>query len=250
MQRGLLYEYGFENAEAKRNNFLDLGPKPFSVLAFHNRFAEQVRRSFVIGSYYPALVGACAMGERILNHLLLNLREDFKGTSEYKQVYRKNSFDNWELMIGTLESWNVLLPDAADAFRDLAEIRNRRAMHFDPATDTDDRPLALEAIRYLDKVISSQFGIIEPQPWFFFTEGAECYVKKEAETLPFVRKIYLSNAWLVGPRHTWELGENGLNVPDDHDYEDREISDEEFRNLRESAREAYFEALRASREER
>jgi hypothetical protein len=243
----LLYQYGVENAEAKLENFRDLGPKPFSVLAFHNRFAEQVRCSFVIGSYYPALVGACALGERILNHLVLHLREDFRHTPEYKKVFGKNSFDNWELVLDILESWGVLLPEAVHAFRALAVIRNRRAIHFDPATDTDDRPLALEAIRVLDEVIASQFGTIGSQPWFFFTEGAQCYVKKDAESHPFVRKIYLPNAWLVGPRHIWDP--TGPKVHDNYEYEDHDISDEKFRELRDRARKHYFEALRASKEE-
>jgi hypothetical protein len=250
IKRHLLYQYGFEDAEAKLKNFLDLGPKPFSILAFHNRFADQVRHSFVIGSYYPSLVAACALGERILNHLILNLRDDFKGTPEFKKVYAKGSFDNWEVAIYTLESWGVLLPEAVRAFRELARIRNQRAIHFDPATDTDDRPLALEAIRYLDEVITSQFGTIGSQPWFFFTEGAECYIKKEAENIPFIRKIYIPNAWLVGPQHVLEPAGNRFEVRDDHEYEDRHISDEEFRNLRAAAQEANLEALRASSEER
>lgn len=106
-RQGIVYQYGQAAAETKLQNFMDLGSKPFSVLAFHNRFAEQVRHSFVVGSYYPALVGACALGERLLNHLILNLRENFKGTPEYKKVHRKSSFDDWELAIGTLESWGL-----------------------------------------------------------------------------------------------------------------------------------------------
>jgi hypothetical protein len=38
-------------------------------------------------------------------------------------------------------------------------------------------------------------------------------------------------------------------VHDDHEYEDRDISGEEFRNLRDGAREDYFEVLRPSKEE-
>jgi hypothetical protein len=53
----------------------------------------------------------------ILNHLLLDLREEFRGTPEYKQIHRKDSFDNWDLAIDTLEAWSVLLPDAAKGFR-------------------------------------------------------------------------------------------------------------------------------------
>jgi hypothetical protein len=95
VERGLLIEYGFDNADTKLRDFIDLGIKPVSILAYHNRFADQARRSFVVGGYYPALVGACALGERILNHLVLDLRDYFKGTAEYEKVYRKKSFDNW-----------------------------------------------------------------------------------------------------------------------------------------------------------
>lgn len=105
IKRGLLFEYGFEDATTKLENFMDLGLKPFSVVAYHNRFADQARRAFVVGAYYPALTGACALGERILNHLVLNLRGEFKGTPEYKKVYRKDSLDNWDLAIDTLEAW-------------------------------------------------------------------------------------------------------------------------------------------------
>ena len=89
VERGLLFEYGFEDADRKLQDFIDLGEKPVSILAYHNRFADQVRRSFVVGGYYPALVAACALGERILNHLVLDLRDHFKNTAEYKRVYRK-----------------------------------------------------------------------------------------------------------------------------------------------------------------
>src|SRR5262245_53677490 len=86
---GLLMQFGSYASEAKIQNFIDLGPKPISILAFHNKFFDQVRNAFVVGAYYPALTAACALGERILNHLILLLREDFKATPEYKKVYDK-----------------------------------------------------------------------------------------------------------------------------------------------------------------
>src|SRR6266851_822630 len=103
MIAGLAQEFGPAQFEAKLKNFMDLGPKYFSILAFHNKFFEQCRRAFVMGAYYPALTGACALGERIFNHLILLLRDDFKGTPQYKHVYRKESFDNWDMVINTLE---------------------------------------------------------------------------------------------------------------------------------------------------
>jgi hypothetical protein len=137
--------YGVGAFEAKRANFIALGPKPMSILAFHNRFFEQVRVAFVMGAYYPALTSACALGERILNHLILTLRDEFKATPEYKTVYSKESFDDWSLPIKTLESWGVFLPDTAIGFRQLKDKRNR-AIHFRPEVDRNDRELALEPV--------------------------------------------------------------------------------------------------------
>jgi hypothetical protein len=151
----LLHEFGSDAADAKLTDSLDIGPRPFSILAFHNRFAAQIRNAFVIGGYYPALTGAGALGERILNHLLRTLREDFSHTSEYRKVARKDSFDRWEYAINTLVAWSALLPEAAEAFRELSLVRNR-TIHFHPATDDKDRSLALETISLLDRIINAQ----------------------------------------------------------------------------------------------
>lgn len=236
--QGLILQYGLEDAEVKRQDFIELGPKPTSVVAHHNRFAEQARRSFVIGGYCPALTGACSLGERILNHLVLELKDRFKGTPEYKKVYRKGSFDDWNLPIDTLEAWGVLLPEAVQAFRELREVRNRRAIHFNPDTDAKDREYALIAVKSLDKIIAKQFGATGAEPWFISgVEGGECYVKKEREQDPFVELVYLPCAHLVGPDHRLEWTEDDwevIDIPTDQ-YEDREVSDEEFRTLRERA---------------
>src|SRR6266852_421959 len=56
-------EYGSDAFEQKLKNFEELGPKSFSVFVFHNDFLEQARHAFVIGAYYPAATGACALRE-------------------------------------------------------------------------------------------------------------------------------------------------------------------------------------------
>ena len=67
-------------------NTVDLGPKSMSILSYHNTLHEQSRRAFVLGAYYPALVAACALGERILNHLVLDLRHRFMSSPHYKKI--------------------------------------------------------------------------------------------------------------------------------------------------------------------
>lgn len=227
----LIYEYGEYEAELKIQNFIDLGPKPLSILAFHNRFSHQLRNSFIVGAYYPALTAACALGERILNHLILLLREEFRHTPEYRNVYRRDSFDNWNIAIATLTAWRILLPDVEQAFRHLATVRNR-TLHFDPATEQNDRQLALDAIGLLNTIIGRQFGAFGNQPWFISDIPGEMFLRRQVENDPFIRAVYIPNCHLVGPRHSLEFVGERCVVHDDHVYEEREISDEEFRELR------------------
>jgi len=226
----LLREYGPSAGDDKIRNFIDFGAMPFSIIAFHNRFFRQVRNAFVVGAYYPALTGACALGERILNHLVLRLREDFKSTPGYKKVHGKESFDNWDLAIDTLESWGVLLPEGVAAYRRLRDLRHR-CLHFQPEVDTHDRDLALEAIRQLSGIVEIQFSGVGPRPWIIPGTRGASFVKKSVENIPFVAKVVLPNCHLVGPFHRLEGGPNNWLVHDDHTYEEREITDEEFADL-------------------
>lgn len=230
IKQWLLMEFGSDNAEAKLKNFTDLGAAPFSILSFHNRFFHQTRTAFVIGSYYPALTGACALGERILNHLLRSLRDFYKGTPEYRTVYNKESFDNWDIPIKTLTSWNILQPTAVDSFNKLKDMRNR-AIHFRPETDHNDRNLALEAIQTLGRIIDGQFSGFGTRPWFILNTPGTCFLKKESENDPFIKTIYIPNCVLVGPYHKLERrGEQWMPI-DNFDYGQKEISDEEFAGL-------------------
>src|SRR5271166_2610304 len=125
---GLRRTFGDLHIDRKVKDFTDMGVKPFSIIAYHNALFEQVRFAFVLGAYYPALVGACALGERILNHLVLDLREDFRKTRQYKRA-NKSPFRNWQAAIGILVAWDVLLPDVVEEFRKLESLRHR-SIHF------------------------------------------------------------------------------------------------------------------------
>lgn len=185
-----------------------------------------------MGSYYPALTAACALGERILNHLILLLRDDHKATPEYKRVYAKHSFDKWDVAIDTLAGWMVLLPNVVLEFKKLRDRRND-AIHFRPEVDTNDRDLALQAIRSLESILGAQFNAFGSEPWFITDVPGEIYIKKDWETKPFIRRIYLPNCVAVGPDHRvvsvmpWKIA--------DREYEPTEITDDEFSMLRKNA---------------
>ncbi len=237
LKQELIHTYGEARSEDIIKNLVDLGPKPFSILSFHNKFLDQCREAFVASAYYPALTGTGALGERILNHLILSLKADFQGTPEYRRVHGKKSFDNWTKVIEILVSWDALLPHIAGKYEELAKLRHR-SIHFDPDTDTNDRPLALKAILLLQEIIQGQFGALGEQPWFIPDTPGESYINRSWQEKPFIRKIYLPNSYLVGPRHTIETENRNVFVHDEYEYAKVDISDDEFRQMRISEKQA------------
>ena len=229
--KNLENEFGSSNFDKKIKNFQDLGDKPVSIIFYHNAFLEQIRHAFVVGSYYPALTGACSLGERILNQLMIELRSFYKNTSEYKKIWDKESFDNWDQVIDILKKWDVILPEVYEEFLQLKEKRNR-AIHFNPEIDNQDRQLALEAIKCLFLIIRRQFGAFGNQPWFITTIPGEIYIKADWEDKPFIKNIYLPNSLLVGPNHVVTHVLPNFRIKDDTDYPKKVVSDEEFSSLR------------------
>ena len=104
----LLAEFGTVLGEDKIANFVAMGPEPWSIAFDHVVPLRQVRYSFAHGNFYPALVGACALGERIFNHLILALREDYGGHSATtRRVRSDDTFTNWNAALDVLQGWGV-----------------------------------------------------------------------------------------------------------------------------------------------
>jgi len=223
----LVREYGEYAIEEKVGNFVAIDTKPFSTLAYHNQFFDQVRRAFVIGAYYPALVGACAMGERILNHLLLDLRGFYKQTPEYRRVFKKDSFDDWRVPINALETWGILLPKAVIEFRQLMSLRHR-SIHFNASTYNSLRDDALSAILHMRTIIELQFGTFTDAPWFIPGTKGHCFIKKEYETHPFVKTYFLPKCPFVGPLFAMDFNVGGWRFFDMENYGAGSWTDEEF----------------------
>jgi hypothetical protein len=228
IRTGLIEQYGRQDVEQKIANFVELGGSPISVIAFHNDFFQQARNAFVVGAYYPSLTAACALGERVLNHLVLALRDDFQGTPHYKRVYRKESFEDWDLAIDTLASWKVLLPETVGLFRKLKSARHR-AIHFRPDTDHNARALAVDAMKLLHGIVDTQFTAFGDRPWYFIHAGMS-FVRRGFEKAPFVRRIILPSCVHVGPAHRLEGNGQPFRVVD-ATYREVEIDDDEYVRL-------------------
>jgi hypothetical protein len=230
---GLKAEFGMWNFERKMADFIAIGVKPFSVQSYHNAFFDQARRAFVQGAYYPALIGACALGERILNHLVLDLRDDFSHTPEYADVASDTTFSNWRRMLVALSAWDVIDPDVAALFRTLSGLRHR-SVHFNPKTYDSAREDALNAITTLRDILQKQFSAFGPQRWFMPGTPGVCFIAKDYEENPFVKRFITPSAVYVGPLHNIRITDGGgwqfVDWPPDV-YGDGEISDEQYRQV-------------------
>ena len=225
---GLKDRYGVLRHDQVVQNLRDLGPKAFSLISYHNQFYHEAREAFIIGSYYPALVSACALGERILNHLILDLRDDFKSSPHYRRVHRKDSFDDWGFAISVLSDWGILIEGVGDHFLDLGKLRHR-SIHFNPETYQVLRTDALAALKLIGDITSKQFGFYGHQPWFIEGTAGAQFIKSSFETHPFVRRYLIPRSGFVGVFYGMELRNDGhWQHLDMADYGDGVMTDEEF----------------------
>jgi hypothetical protein len=81
-------------------------------------------------------------------------------------------------------------------------------------------------------IVEEQFSSLTGRPWYIQTEELGLtFVKKEAETQPFVAKVLLPTCVEVTPRHRLESGPSGWQVIDTGDDTGGSITDEEFLQL-------------------
>ncbi len=226
----VLSEFGIWNSERKILDFVALGTSPFSVVAHHNKFFAQIRAAFTQGAYYPALTGACALGERILNHLVIDLRDNFKSTPEYKTVYRKKSFDDWSKAVDVLTAWKVLEKNVATLFKKL-EVQRQRSIHFNLKIVSNLRDESLASIQLLRDIIAQQFSGYEGQSWVIPGTRGHRFFKKEYEGDPFLECYFFPQSPLVGINFAMRFDPNaGWIFYDYDDYGSKSLSDEEFRD--------------------
>ena len=227
VRQSLINEFGHRDIDVKVDRFAAIGDKPFSTLSYHNAFFHQIRQAYVMGAHYPALVSACALGERILNHLLIDLRPYFVNTSEYEFVANAGSFSNWRVVIDTLAAWNVLLPIVVTEFRALSRLRHR-SVHFNIKTYKTVEEDALKAVLHVRTIIEKQFGSLWGAPWFIQGTIGSVFIRKDFEVDPFVRTYFLPNCPFVGPLFGSAFTVRGWEFYDRGNYGTGSLTDEEF----------------------
>ena len=212
--------HGLRNIQAKYSRWLELSPPGLCVPVAYHELLLEVEAAYVHGDCYPALTAACCLGERVLNQLLLDVRDDFRSSPRYKEVYDKASFQNWELAIGILVEWGVLKHKVAAKFRELLELRNP-VVHFGSVADRVAQ--GKTAVQLLYDATAALFGTVSGN--FFVCQG-EVFVVRDRQDEALVRRLILPHCHLVGYQHRIEGTPPQL--IDDGAYEAGEITDDEF----------------------
>ncbi len=101
----------------------------------------------------------------------------------------------------------------------------------------------MDALKHLDEIIAVQFGAFRLQPWFIPDVAGTAYIRKDGESNPFVKLVYLPASWPVSPYHWMEFNEGQWTIHDQDNYEDRRISDTEYCRLHEEFTRNRIEAL-------
>lgn len=236
IREGLIFEYGIDHHEQKIKNFIEVDVAPSSVLSVHNELLAQLRGAFIGGAYYPALVGAGALGERLLNEIFLTLRKYFITHPATKDVRNKKSIDNWMKLIGILREWDAISEAVATDFQELLSIRNP-TVHFGipDLHVTGGRAEALKAILILQKIIAQLFPAMEASDFFIQHPQGFLYLKRESEDLPFVKEFLIPSCVLVSPQNEYrDYATENMTVVDNaefnQDYGIDELSDVDFIN--------------------
>ena len=233
LREQVLHEFGVHDGNRKLADMEALGSAPWSVVAQHNHYLHEIRDAFVYGAYYPALLGAAGLGERILNHLLFALKDDFGAHPATRPIAGKQTVDKWPIAIKVLKEWNVLPPRTASTYLKLATLRNE-AIHYRRQLDSGARRHALEAIHLLQDVVQDVFNPLGGPPIFIAGVAGASFISLEAERLPLVRRFFIPASFLVSPRHSIEPLSDGTGFIfyDDLDYSNESgcqyLSDAEF----------------------
>lgn len=231
VREDLIAELGSTDAEQKLDNYRAMGPAPWSVVFEHTVLLRQVRGSFAHGDFYPALVGAAALGERLLHQLVLALRQDYMNHSATTRRVRSGRLGNeWGSLIDVLHGWGVLDGEVTRTYCELEALRHA-SVHFDPTLNAATREPALEALLALQTIVENVFEPHGGPPRYIANTTGASYVALAAEHEPLIQRVFLPHCALVSPEHRLEPSQSSPHewiVYDCADHPCKQLTDEEF----------------------
>ncbi len=190
-------QWGERDFNIKIERYIKLDLAYIGISEEYYDLLQPVISSYCCGYFYPAMTSAGALGERILNRLILNLRDYYKSSKHYKKIYRKDSFDQWEYPIEVLKDWDVITEDVANLFLKLKQYRND-SIHYNEGYNFEKN--SHDAIKTLANIIDLQFNYIKRRDLFWsFDVPGEILLRTEKVNVPFVKEFVLPHCALIGP---------------------------------------------------
>ncbi len=226
-------EYGADGIEKKFKRWRSIPKASLSVVGSHLFFLEQIEKAYVAGAFYSALTAACCFGERIFNEIIQRVGKEYGLVGGFGRLKEKNSHDNWGLCVSALFEWGVISdPEIVKKYLRLAKIRND-VVHFQKKP-LDFQQLSEESMVLIFEVTNHIFGIgpHKKDTLIYFEVPGELYLRKSAESVPFIRAFFLPHTNLVGFKHRTEYESGRFRFVDEEDYGDEEWTDKKFVEMR------------------
>lgn len=219
-------QWGEKDFDSKIARYIKLDLAYIGISEEYYELLQPIISSYCCGYFYPAMTSAGALGERILNRLIIKLRDYYKSSKHYKKIYRKDSFDQWEYPVEVLKDWDVISEEVADLFLNLKQYRND-SIHYNEGYDFEKN--SHNAIKTLANIINLQFNYMTRNDLFWvFDVPGEILLKTEKINIPFIKEFVLPHCVLIGP-----YCEPTTNPPvKTKKYPLKPFSDEEFIELR------------------
>lgn len=228
IENRLKFQWGESDFNLKLERFIKLDLAFIGIPDEYYKLLWSVVSSYCCGYFYPAMTSAGALGERILNRLIIKTRDHFKSSPHYKKIYNKMSFDHWDQPLGILKEWGVINNEVENYFLTLKKYRND-SIHYNDGYNFELN--SHDAIGALAAIINAQFSYIKRVDLFWvFDIPGEIWLRSEKIDDPFVKEFVLGGCLKLTPFcEPMDVPPyNGRNVPM------KPISDEEFIAIRNS----------------
>lgn len=228
IEKSLRAEWGELDFASKLKRFVQLDLSFLGIPEEYYNLLRPVVASYCCGYFYPAITSAGALGERILNRLIIKLRGHFKSSKHYKKIWNKDSFDQWDLPISILNDWGIISAAVKSAFQRLQKYRNE-SIHYNEGYDFESN--SHDAVKALADIINGQFNYMNRKDLFWiFDMPGEIWVRSTVVNDPFIKEFVLPHCLQLTPfdEPTANPPIRGTNVPL------KPLSDEDFIKARNS----------------
>jgi hypothetical protein len=197
IEKKLRSEWGEFEFESKLKRFVQLDLSFLGIPEEYYELLQPVVASYCCGYFYPAMTSAGALGERILNRLIIKLRDHFKSSDYYKKIWNKDSFDQWDLPLSILNEWGIISAGVKSAFQRLQKYRNE-SIHYNEGYDFETN--SHDAVKALADIINNQFNYINRKDLFcVFDMPGEIWVKSTVVNDPFIKEFVLPHCLQLTP---------------------------------------------------